>query len=73
MESHVSAAPGAAISQRSWQTASSEVSEDARFGNEYLAHHPFPAWADEFADEYRLLGPGFMQTLGENRFDGEPR
>lgn len=50
-----------------------EVSEDARFGNEYLAHHPFPTWADEFADEYRLLGPGFMQTLGENRFDGEPR
>ena len=47
-----------------------EVSEDSRFGNEYLAHHPFPTWADEFADEYRLLGPGFMQSLGENRFDG---
>ncbi|MFT4199202.1 hypothetical protein [Gordonia sp. (in: high G+C Gram-positive bacteria)] len=45
-----------------------EVSEDSRFGNEYLAHHPFPTWAAEFADEYRLLGPGFMQTLGENRF-----
>ena len=22
-----------------------EVSEDPRFGNEYLAHHPFPTWA----------------------------
>ncbi|GAB08870.1 hypothetical protein GOARA_021_01070 [Gordonia araii NBRC 100433] len=46
-----------------------EVSEDSRFGNEYLAHHPFPTWAAEFADEYRLLGPGFMQSLGENRFE----
>ncbi len=46
-----------------------EVSEDPRFGNEYLAHHPFPTWAAEFADEYRILGPGFMQTLGENRFE----
>ncbi|GED97188.1 hypothetical protein [Gordonia crocea] len=47
-----------------------EVSEDSRFGNEYLAYHPFPTWAAEFADEYRILGPGFMQSLGENRFDG---
>ncbi len=49
-----------------------EVSEDPRFGNEYLAHHPFPTWAKEFAQEYRIVGPGFMQSLGRNRFDGEP-
>ncbi|QKT06628.1 CYTH domain-containing protein [Gordonia sp. X0973] len=48
-----------------------EVSEDPRFGNEYLAHHPFPTWAAQFADEYRILGPGFMHTLGENRFGVE--
>ena len=29
------------------------------------------AWK-EFAQEYRIMGPGFMQSLGRNRFDGEP-
>ena len=39
---------------------------------QHLAHHPFPTWAKDFAQEYRIMGPGFMQSLGRNRFDGEP-
>ena len=27
---------------------------------------------EHFAQEYRIMGPGFMQSLGRNRFDGEP-
>lgn len=45
-----------------------EVSEDDRFRNEYLAHHPFGGWADTYLDELRLLGPRFVESLGRNNF-----
>ena len=48
----------------------SEVSEDDRFRNEYLAHQPFGTWADEYRRELDLVGPTFVDTLGSNRFEG---
>lgn len=48
----------------------SEVSEDDRFRNEYLAHQPFGTWVDEYVGELERLGPTFVDTLGSNRFDG---
>lgn len=47
-----------------------EVSEDDRFRNEYLAHHPFGAWAREYGRELDLLGPRFVDSLGHNHFEG---
>lgn len=47
-----------------------EVSEDDRFRNEYLAHHPFSAWADSYRRELDLTGPTFVDTLGRNQFEG---
>lgn len=48
----------------------SEVSEDDRFRNEYLAHKPFGTWADEYRAELDLRGPTFVDTLGQNQFEG---
>lgn len=45
-----------------------EVSEDDRFRNEYLASHPFPTWAEDFWRDLDRDGPRFVETLGENRF-----
>ncbi|MCV7278262.1 hypothetical protein H7J88_01205 [Mycolicibacterium flavescens] len=45
-----------------------EVSEDDRFRNEYLAYHPYGSWAEEFRRELDRVGPKFVETLGENRF-----
>ena len=45
-----------------------EVSEDDRFRNEYLAHHPFCGWATAYLDELELLGPRFVDSLGRNTF-----
>lgn len=47
-----------------------EVSEDDRFRNEYLAHQPFGAWADAYRREFELRGPTFVDTLGRNQFEG---
>ncbi|MEZ0052000.1 adenylate cyclase [Mycobacterium sp. MAA66] len=47
-----------------------EVSEDDRFRNEYLAHHPYGAWADAYLRELDLVGPTFVDTLGRNQFEG---
>jgi adenylate cyclase len=47
-----------------------EVSEDDRFRNEYLAHHPFVSWAQDYQRELDQRGPAFVGSLGENRFDG---
>ncbi|MUL81996.1 MULTISPECIES: hypothetical protein [unclassified Mycolicibacterium] len=47
----------------------SEVSEDDRFRNEYLAHQPFGKWADEYRLELDRLGPTFVNTLGQNQFE----
>ncbi|WNG88202.1 hypothetical protein C6A87_002785 [Mycobacterium sp. ITM-2016-00317] len=47
-----------------------EVSEDDRFRNEYLAHHPFGAWGAAYLDELGLLGPRFLDGLGQNEFEG---
>ncbi len=47
-----------------------EVSEDDRFRNEYLAHHPFGSWAENYRHELDLLGPSFVNSLGENQFEG---
>ncbi|UXA20504.1 hypothetical protein [Mycobacterium sp. SMC-4] len=46
-----------------------EVSEDDRFRNEYLAHRPFGAWAQQYRRELDLLGPTFVNTLGRNEFE----
>ncbi|MGE0214752.1 hypothetical protein [Mycolicibacterium sp.] len=47
-----------------------EVSEDDRFRNEYLAHQPFGAWAQDYSRELELLGPRFVDSLGQNQFEG---
>ncbi|MGP4055969.1 hypothetical protein ACTWP6_14280 [Mycobacterium sp. 4D054] len=47
-----------------------EVSEDDRFRNEYLAHHPFGTWAADYRRELNLLGPRFVDNLGQNEFEG---
>lgn len=48
-----------------------EVSEDDRFRNEYLAHHPFSGWADSYRGELDMHGGVFVDTLGHNRFEGD--
>lgn len=47
-----------------------EVSEDDRFRNEYLANNPFGTWVDTYRRELALDGPNFVKTLGHNRFEG---
>lgn len=47
-----------------------EVSEDDRFRNEYLAHQPFSTWADSYRDELARIGPRFVDTLGRNEVEG---
>jgi adenylate cyclase len=47
-----------------------EVSEDDRFRNEYLADHQFSTWADGYSRELDLRGPSFVNSLGTNQFDG---
>ncbi len=47
-----------------------EVSEDDRFRNEYLAHQPFGQWAAGYRDELGRLGPRFVDTLGCNDVEG---
>ena len=46
-----------------------EVSEDDRFRNEYLAHQPYETWADAHRRELDVQGPTFVSTLGQNRFE----
>ncbi|MBP3085989.1 hypothetical protein [Mycolicibacterium fortuitum] len=48
----------------------SEVSEDDRFRNEHLAHHPFSTWAGVYRGELDRRGPTFLDTLGRNQFEG---
>jgi adenylate cyclase len=50
-----------------------EVSEDDRFRNEYLAHRPFGDWADGYCDELQKVGPRFVETLGHNEVEGSER
>ncbi|GAA1691921.1 hypothetical protein MMUR_15060 [Mycolicibacterium murale] len=47
-----------------------EVSEDDRFRNEYLAHQPYGSWAADYGRELDLLGPKFLDSLGHNHFEG---
>ena len=47
-----------------------EVSEDERFRNEYLAHEPFSDWADGYCNELQEFGPRFVETLGLNEIGG---
>ncbi|MGK2902984.1 MAG: hypothetical protein ACSLE7_08960 [Mycobacterium sp.] len=47
-----------------------EVSEDDRFRNEYLAHHPFGGWGGDYRTELAISGPKFVDTLGRNEFEG---
>ncbi|MHC9291243.1 hypothetical protein ACRCUN_02190 [Mycobacterium sp. LTG2003] len=47
-----------------------EVSEDDRFRNEFLAHQPFGTWAESYRAELDRLGPTFVDTLGQNQFEG---
>ncbi|MGU3653152.1 hypothetical protein [Mycolicibacterium sp. A43C] len=47
-----------------------EVSEDDRFRNEYLAHQPFEGWATAYRDELARVGPRFVDTLGHNDVEG---
>lgn len=46
-----------------------EVSEDDRFRNEYLAFHPFAGWAEEYRRELDRVGPRFLESLGRNQFE----
>jgi len=46
-----------------------EVSDDDRFRNDYLAYHPFSSWAEEYRRELDLLGPRFVDHLGANQFE----
>lgn len=48
----------------------SEVSEDDRFRNEYLAHRPFSTWAGSYLADLDRRGPSFVESLGQNQFDG---
>jgi hypothetical protein len=51
-----------------------EVSEDDRFRNEYLAHHPFGDWAAGYRKELSQTGPRFVDNLGINEVEGsQPR
>ena len=43
-----------------------EVSEDARFGNENLASRPYAAWAREFEAELAAGGAGYLTSFGRN-------
>ncbi len=47
-----------------------ELSEDDRFRNEYLAYRPYAGWADDYLRELDRHGPAFLDTLGQNQFDG---
>ena len=47
-----------------------EVSEDDRFRNEYLAKHAFGAWAGQYRRDLDRRGPAFIGHLGSNRFAG---
>ncbi|MDY6996494.1 MAG: hypothetical protein SW019_07855 [Actinomycetota bacterium] len=47
-----------------------EVSEDDRFRNEYLAERPFGSWAGDFHHELDAVGPRFVESLGRNQFEG---
>lgn len=47
-----------------------ELSENHRFRNEYLAHRPFGAWAADYLRELERRGPVFVDTLGHNQFEG---
>ena len=46
-----------------------EVSEDDRFRNEYLAEHPFGTWAEAYRRELDTAGPRFVGSLGRNQFE----
>lgn len=46
-----------------------EVSEDDRFRNEYLAEHPFGTWAESHRRELDAVGPHFVGSLGRNQFE----
>ena len=46
-----------------------EVSEDDRFRNEYLASRPFGTWAEAYYRELGARGPRFLDNLGQNQFD----
>lgn len=46
-----------------------EVSEDDRFRNEYLAEHPFGTWAGAYRRELDTVGPRFVGSLGRNQFE----
>ncbi len=47
-----------------------EVSEDDRFRNEYLAHEPFGGWAGDYRAELARTGATFVDTLGHNEVEG---
>lgn len=43
-----------------------ELTDDARFANDGLAHRPYRGWAQEFEAELRARGPRFLQDFGRN-------
>lgn len=43
-----------------------EVSEDDRFRNEFLAMTPYRRWQETYQRELALTGPRFVQHLGQN-------
>ena len=44
-----------------------EVTADARFGNEHLAVEPYEGWRETFLRELAVTGPVFSQEFGRNR------
>ena len=46
-----------------------EITDQARFGNDGLAARPFGEWRDDFERELAEHGPQFQQLFGRNRLD----
>ena len=48
-----------------------EVTDDARFGNDALARTPYGAWAADYERELAAAGPSFLAGLGRTRRAGQ--
>ena len=51
------------------QFAHTEVTEDARFSNEYLAVNPYQNWRHDYETELRHSGVKFSQDFGQNSWE----
>ena len=44
-----------------------EVTDDPRFANDFLARHPYQQWARTFESELAASGPRFLREFGHNQ------